>query len=295
MVDVFQVQPEIPGPLSPAQMEAEAAEAAQNTEVKAEESAPAEAQRPEWLPEKYKTPEDLVKSNKEAEKRLTQLSQEIAELKKAQGTPEEPKADETTPEATSEEVKPEAEGEEQTQQQEEAKEALEAVGLNMDDFTSEFSEKGELSPESFDKLEKAGIPKPFVEQYIAGMQALIEQSANQVFDEVGGKDNYSKMITWAAANLDEQARNSYDTAVNSGDVNQAKLAAKGLWSDYTKANGSEPNLIQSGSASTTGEGFKSTTEMTDAMQNPLYKQMDRAGEAYRQSVQQKLAHSNIFT
>ena len=46
-----------------------AMEAAQNPEA-APEPAPSEPDRPDWLPEKFKTPEDLAKSYGELEKKL---------------------------------------------------------------------------------------------------------------------------------------------------------------------------------------------------------------------------------
>ena len=58
---------------------------------------------------------------------------------------------------------------------------------------------------------------------------------------VGGADAYAEMSNWAAENMSEQEKTAYNTAVNSKDIETAKLAVVGLKAKFEKANGSEPN------------------------------------------------------
>ena len=90
--------------------------------------------KPEGLPEKFNSVDDLAKSYAELEKKLG-----------------EPKADET-PEPKQEDVK-------QDNDLEIANKAAESAGLNVQNLQSEFDNSGELKPESYEALDKAGSPK----------------------------------------------------------------------------------------------------------------------------------------
>lgn len=60
-----------------------------------EKKADAEAKRPEWLPEKFKTPEDLLKAYQEAEKKISEkpAKEDPTPKEGAEETPAEPVAD----------------------------------------------------------------------------------------------------------------------------------------------------------------------------------------------------------
>ncbi len=49
---------------------------------------------------------------------------------------------------------------------------VEAAGLNFNEFTAEFAEKGNWSLESYEKLAKGNIPKAMVDQFIEGQKAV---------------------------------------------------------------------------------------------------------------------------
>lgn len=217
--------------------------------------------RPQWLPEKFKSPEDMAKA--------------YAELESKIGKTDTPPAD--TPDPT--QATPD-----------DASKALSDRGLDMGEFSREFAEKGELSPESFAKLEQAGISKDTVNQYIQGQKALATQYETSVKAEVGGDDNYSQMVSWAKANMAPEEISAFNNAVSSGDINQAKLAVLGLSTRYSAANGSDPKRTIGGGKAGAEDVFKSTAQLTEAMKDPRYK----ADPAYRASVQDKLSRSSVF-
>lgn len=218
--------------------------------------------RPEWLPEKFQSPEDLAKAYAELESKL--------------GT--KPKAEEAPKETPQD-------------QSQTAEQQLSDKGLDLSDFSNEFMQKGELSPESYDKLSKAGFPKELVDNYIAGQKALATSYETSIKSEVGGEQQYTEMTNWAKANWNEQQVEAFNRAVSSGDANIAKLAVAGLANEFSKANGSEPRLIGGKTNSTQSEDvFESTAQLTKAMADPRYKE----DPAYRAKVQSKLARSNVF-
>lgn len=238
------------------------------------EGAPQE-QRPEWLPEKFKTPEELRKAYDELVSKFSK-----GEHKKADEAA--PKADEAKPENTPE-VDPNA------PKQDEAKEAVEKAGLDFDAMSARFAEKGELPAEDYEALEKAGISKDLVDAYIEGQKALAAVERQQALAEFGGEEAYGKMVSWAATALSPEDIAAYNATVASGDMAQVKLAVAGLKARFEAANGSEPKLVNSEPA-TNNAGFESRAQLTAAMRDPRYAK----DPAYRESVQRRLAASNIF-
>ncbi len=237
-------------------------------EVKPEETtaeAPAESEvkqnRPEGLPEKFNSVEDLAKSYAELESKL--------------GQPKE--------EAPKEEVKTES------NDLEIAEKAVESAGLDMESLNKEFADEGKLGEESYNKLEKAGISKEVVDQFIAGQQAIAEKTAGEVRSIVGGDEQYGMMITWAKDNLSDSEIAAYNTAVNNSDIETVKLAVSGLQSRYQASEGKDPNLVK-GTASGTGEsGYTSWAQVTKDMADDRYSK----DPAFQAEVKQKIANSNL--
>ena len=137
--------------------------------------------KPEGLPEKFNSVEDLAKSYAELEKKLGGQSQKEVDPINEASLKEQPKENL--------EVKP-------TNTLEVAEKAVEQAGLNMESLQKEYSEKGELDVKSYEALEKAGITKDYVNNYIAGQQALAEQASVEVKATVGGDEVYQEMVKW---------------------------------------------------------------------------------------------------
>ena len=228
--------------------------------------------KPEGLPEKFNSVEDLAKSYQELEKKLGDNAPKTDDVDPVNNA--ELKGEETKTKGNDLEV---------------AEKAVESAGLNMDNLATEYNEKGELDAKSYDALEKAGIPKDYVNQFIEGQKAIADQQATSIKDMVGGADAYSEMSNWAAENMTEDEKTAYNTAVNSKDVETAKLAVVGLKAKFEKANGNEPNLVE-GKATVTGQdGYNSWAEVTRAMSDDRYSK----DPAYQAMVQEKLSKSDL--
>jgi len=226
--------------------------------------------KPEGLPEKFNSVEDLAKSYSELEKKLGEQT---------------PKEVDPSSQATLKEDAPK----EQKGELDIAEKAVESAGLNMENLSNEYAEKGELDTKSYEALEKAGIPKDYVDQFIEGQKAIGEKQTNTVKELVGGNDAYSEMANWAADNLTDAEKNAYNTAVNSKDLETAKLAVVGLKAKFEKANGSEPTLLEGQSAPSGEAGYKSWAEVTRAMSDDRYQK----DPAYQAAVKDKLSKSEL--
>lgn len=171
--------------------------------------------------------------------------------------------------------------------------ALKAAGLNMDDFTTEFTETGTLSEESFQKLEKAGFPRPLVEQYLAGAKVNVtiakEQEA-EIKGTVGGPEAYSQLTQWAKENLDVEEIEAYNQIMFSGDIKSIKFAVAGLKARFDAQ--AEPNLIRGNARPTVTKTdvFRSAAEVVTAMKDSRYGK----DPAYTRDVEMKLARSDVF-
>ena len=216
--------------------------------------------KPEGLPEKFKSVEDLAKSYQELEKKLGDSQSKETEVSKDTNS-----------------------------DLDIAEKAVKTAGLNMDTLASEYAEKGELDEKSYNALEKAGIPKDYVNQFIEGQKAIADQQATSIKNMVGGADAYAEMSNWAAENMSDEEKSAYNTAVNSKDIETAKLAVVGLKAKFEKANGNEPNLLE-GKATVSGEkGYASWAEVTRAMSDDRYSK----DPAYQALVKEKLSKSDL--
>ena len=209
-------------------------EEAQTDEV-AETTEEQQTERPEWLPEKFKSAEDMANAYSELEKKLGQPASE------EQQQEEEPQQTEET---------------ENENDKQEVGNYNEAVVEASQEF---FQNDGQLSEETYQKLEKVGLPRDLVDSYAAGQQALLQSEEAQIKGVAGG--DYDQMAEWANEHLPSEEVDAFDEAVTSGSVQQAKLAVQGLYARYQNATGSRPKTLVQGSVSRTSTmPFKSMQE-----------------------------------
>jgi hypothetical protein len=160
------------------------------------------------------------------------------------------------------------------------------AGLKMDELRAEFAETGALTEVSYAKLAKAGITKDVVDTYIAGQNALRDQTEQKAYTSVGGEEKYKQMLGWAATGLSKDEKIAFNAAVT-GTPAASALAIAGLKARFESANGSDPNLVQGDGGPGDGSGYKSRQEVTADMKDPRYKK----DPAYRAAVHAKLARS----
>ena len=166
------------------------------------------------------------------------------------------------------------------------------------DLNEEYAENGQLSEESIAELTSMSS-EDLVDLYfryqdqleptqtVEGRE-LSDQEVSQVFDSVGGEQQYQQITAWAGENLDADTIQAFDGVIESGNLAAINLAIKGLQVQYNDSVGYENNMIQ-GKPAQSSSGFRSQAEVVRAMQDPRY---DR-DPAYRQEVVDKLQYSDI--
>jgi hypothetical protein len=162
--------------------------------------------------------------------------------------------------------------------------------FDLEKFSQEFAQSGELSEDSFTELENMGLPREMVQQYLEGQKALQATREREVMQRVGGSDAYQQMVQWAAKNLSKEEQATYDQMVNSGDINTVNLAVDGLHARYNSGGG---DRIRPGSTGGTTSGgvtpFKSMRELVQAQKDPRYKK----DPAYQREIADRLRASKI--
>jgi hypothetical protein len=249
------------------QGEIEPDDAAEAVGTISEEQASEEQQvdRPDWLPEKFKSPEDMAQAYSELEKKM------------GQGTNEEQPAETTE----------ENEGDVQDDKPDDNENA--DYNAAVVDASKEFFENdGQLSEETYEKLAKAGLPKELVDSYAAGQQALLQTEEGEIKSVANGQ--FDAMAEWANDNLEQEEINAFDDIVTTGTKEQAKFAVKSLYDRYTQANGSSPKLVQGAVTGGSTMPFKSMQELARAQSDPRYKSGDKA---YHEEIDRRLSVSRL--
>jgi hypothetical protein len=219
------------------------------------------AARPEWLPEKFKSPAELAKAYQELERKIGK-----------------PAAPETAPESPAPK----------------AADTPQAPDVQLGEFakyTDEYTKTGNLSEQSYKELLDRGIPKVLVDNYIANFKSAASTQVAaleaQVVAAVGGPQEYAAMQVWASKNFSAEEITAYNRAMETNDPQMMAFAVRGLEARF-KAN-SEPRLI-SAAPNSKSSGFRSHAEMTAAMRDPRY----AIDPAYRADVAARIKSSNLF-
>ena len=221
--------------------------------------APPSEGRPEWLPEKFNSPEELAKSYTELEKKLS-----------GGGSP--PPAEYQVQDA-------------------EAKitETLETNGLDFAKYQQSYVQNGGLTEQDYAELAKAGLSREFINDYIAGQEAIAEQHKQRIFNDIGGEEQFNKLTAWAKQNLSQQEVQAFNTIIETQPMEAIHMAVLGLQARYQAANGRAPNLYRGEGGASNIQGFQSRAEMVRAMQDTRYK----TDPAYRSQVEQRVFASNL--
>ena len=214
-------------------------------------------QKPEWLPEKFKSAEELAKAYSELEKKFSSNNKEVKK--------EEPKN-------KSEEVKTE--------------------GFTLDKYNQEYVEKGSLSENSYNELAKLGLNKDLVDGYIEGQKAISENYQKQIYNEVGSQEQYAQLVDWASKNLSDQEVESFNNIIETGSVQAMKLAVRGLMATagMKQSAPQKQDLFQGDSDFISVDAFQSIAQVTQAMNDPRYEK----DPAYRKEVSEKIARSSVL-
>jgi len=155
---------------------------------------------------------------------------------------------------------------------------------------------GSIPQEMHDQLTGAGLSKVVVDAYLQGraqeygMNADLNQTdIDSITKSVGGVEQYKSLMDWAGNNLSQDAINSFDDLVNTGNKGSIQLAVNGLLAQYQNDAGYEGRMLQGKPSKTNTDVYQSQAQLVEAMSDPRYDK----DPAYRQSVISKLDRSDL--
>ena len=187
--------------------------------------------RPNWLPEKFKSAEELAKAYGELEKKMSAPEEEVAE--------------------STEEVPQEVQ--------------------QLDKYYEEYTENNELSDKSYTELEGMGLSRDLVDGYIAGQKALADNDVATIHNVVGGQDNYANLLDWSAKNLSQTEKDAFNDTIDNGSTEQVKQAVTGLMARAgMSADNPQQSLFEGDTENVATDVFKSVAQVTEAMNDPRY-------------------------
>lgn len=190
---------------------------------------------------KFKSQEDLLNAYQELEKKLSSNQKDVQEK---------PAPTETSEEAT-------AQGETET--------------FSVTQYETEFAENGSLSDQSYTELAAKGFTREQVDAYIRGQQAYGESLKQNIYNSVGGEENYTEVINWASDNMPQEIIKEYNDAVNS--LDQDKILRTLEYMNFKKqaaAPEAAPRRIEGDAPAGGIQPFQSKLEWQSAQSNRLY-------------------------
>lgn len=158
----------------------------------------------------------------------------------------------------------------------------------------EYEENEELSDASYAKLAEIGYTKAFIDSYIRGQEALVEQYVNSVIEYAGGRERFDALYNHLETHNPEAAQ-SLDNALTNRDLATVKAIINLAGESRAKAFGRKPTrsvtsrAIPAKPQATKREGFADRSEMIKAMSDPRY----RTDANYRRQIEQKVIDSNF--
>ena len=258
------------------------------------QSEPPKDDRPGWLPEKFKSPEDLAKAYEELQSKLGGKSTDNKD---------------TPPDNTADDKNSKLAGYDPTQHQKTdadiqweietygsaMKDIFDKAGLKASVISAEFHKTGAFPEYAYEKLQEAGFSRAVVDGYLNGQQQKAsyqnEKATAEIKDAVGGEKVFTDMVEWAKVNLSQGEIDAYNKSIDSGDKNVAALAVQGLFARFQAARPTEPNLLKGATSGTaSADAYESIAQLQKDMKSEEYKN----DPAFRAKVERKLANSNIL-
>ena len=230
---------------------------------------------PERIPEQFGGDADkFVESYKQLQAKLTQTSQENAQLRAAP-TPEpepEPAPVESLeiPEVETPEISP----------------------GDWNNWGTELNTTGQLSDETRSTIrEKYQVPDDIIDSFVEGRQAQAAKQAESAAGLVGGTETLSGIIDWASKNLSEPERNQMNNALSQPGWETVLLGlrARYMESDLTAKEPRSGSVGVAGRSTASVQAFNSSTEMMEAIRDPRYHSNK---DGYRDEVMRRIAITN---
>lgn len=182
---------------------------------------------------KFKSQDDLLKAYQELEKKMSQPK-------------ETPKVEEKT------------------------KEPAATTGFSAATYEQEYAANGSLSEKSYADLESKGFSREQVDAYIKGQTHYAEAVKTNIYNSVGGQEQYVEIINWASNNMPPEIIKEYNDAVDSLDQDKVLRTLEYMALKRGSAPSSAPRKLEGDAPAAGIQPFTSKLEWQTAQSNRLY-------------------------
>lgn len=154
-----------------------------------------------------------------------------------------------------------------------AKEAVDKAGLDVDALNAELRDDGKLSAESLAALKAVGIPEEVATGYAQYVVDTAEGFVKEVTAYLGGDDGIETLKTWALKNLSPSEIQTYEQKLS--DPAEWKVWADSLIAKAGVKTGNPATLIAGnnaqGAAKDSAAPYQDMTELLKDQRNPKYR------------------------
>lgn len=208
---------------------------------------------PDWVDEKFRTAENPVEAQAqayaEAQKKIHEKNQEPAE-----GDSESPTPD------------------------------FQVAADNLREAVAQ----GNVEEEHIEAFEKLGVPRQFVEQFLAATSKVGEFMASELHAAAGGRESYEEMMKWASTNINQEEQELYNRVMGGDDQALKKKMVASLYDTYQQKGKPRKQVTGKPQAGDGITPYESRQEMMADMANPKY----RTDPAFYQRVSARVRISN---
>lgn len=165
----------------------------------------------------------------------------------------------------------------------------EGTKLKLDDYYVSFMEKGELTPEQYTELEKAGMTKETVDEQMDFYQYKVEKAQREVLGDTT-IDTFNAAALKAREAWGDDVAEEWNTTLANAPLGVQKVMVSNLVSQFSNAEApSQDTVLHTNTPQYSKQnGYANRSELLKDMQDQRYD----SDKSYNKAVQEKLARSD---
>lgn len=174
----------------------------------------------------------------------------------------------------------------ETKEGAEPKETKEPKDEDLGAYFNEYTEKGELSEDSYAKLKEKGYTKEYVDDQIEFYEYKKNKAVKGILEPFGGQEAFNKAAEWAQTNMTQEQIDGTNKRLSSGNKETINDALKELMSAYNKGTEKAPAITLHSNSNFRGNtptGYASKESYVKDALDPRYD----SDKAYREKVEAK--------
>jgi len=157
----------------------------------------------------------------------------------------------------------------------------------------EYDANGQLSAESYQKLEELGYNKQFVDEKIDYINYKRQKEADAVLEPYGGQEEFKKVAAWASENFSKEQLDNINLQLASGNKATQDAVLSSLFMGYKQSSKTaapeDITLHTNQPQATRTEGYATKSEYLKDAKDPRYEK----DAGYRKLVEQKMLKTDM--